>query len=81
MSWPVRLLKPGGSMVLKLFHGEGFDAFVRKRTSKIWWRSSTKARGLEAQSRETYLIATDYRVIVVSKLRMAETEGTASKRV
>ena len=53
-------LKTGGSSIIKLFHGEGFDDFVRDARCYF---DSVRVRNPEAsraRSRETYLIAKDY---------------------
>jgi 23S rRNA (uridine2552-2'-O)-methyltransferase len=56
------VLKPGGSMVLKLFHGEGFDAFVRDMRQNFGAVRVRKPAASRAQSRETYMVATKFRV-------------------
>lgn len=55
-------LKPGGSMVLKLFHGEGFDEFVRSTRQRFGGVRVRKPAASRKQSRETYMVATDFRV-------------------
>jgi len=57
-----QVLKPGGSMVLKLFHGEGFDEFVRSTRQMFGAVRVRKPAASRAQSRETYMVATDFRV-------------------
>jgi 23S rRNA (uridine2552-2'-O)-methyltransferase len=57
-----QVLKPGGSMVLKLFHGEGFDAFVRSARQRFGGVRVRKPDASRTQSRETYMVATDFRV-------------------
>jgi 23S rRNA (uridine2552-2'-O)-methyltransferase len=57
-----QVLKPGGSMVLKLFHGEGFDEFVRSARQSFASVRVRKPAASRAQSRETYMVATDFRV-------------------
>ncbi len=52
-----RVLRPGGSLCIKLFHGVGFDAFVldiRKKYTKV---KIYKPKASRARSREVYLIA------------------------
>lgn len=54
------VLKPGGNMVLKLFQGEGSDAFIkecRQSFRKIVIRKPAASR---ARSREVYLLALNY---------------------
>jgi 23S rRNA (uridine2552-2'-O)-methyltransferase len=57
-----KVLKPGGSMVLKLFHGEGFDDFVRSARKQFGGVRVRKPAASRAQSRETYMVATDFRL-------------------
>lgn len=57
-----RTLKPGGAFVVKLFHGEGFDEFVREIRRGYGTVKVRKPKASRAQSRETYLVATDLRL-------------------
>lgn len=55
------ILKPGGSFVAKVFHGEGFDDYlkaVRQDFSRVAMRKPKSSR---ARSRETYLVAQGFR--------------------
>lgn len=55
-----QMLKPGGSMLVKVFHGEGFDALVKevkKQFKRVVMRKPIASR---ARSRETYLLAKGY---------------------
>lgn len=55
------ILKPGGGLVAKVFHGEGFDDYlkaVRQDFSRVVMR---KPRSSRARSRETYLVAQGFR--------------------
>lgn len=55
-----KMLKPGGSMLIKVFHGTGFDEVVKKaRTSfdKVMIRKPLASR---SRSKETYLLAKGY---------------------
>lgn len=57
----VTILKPGGGFVAKLFHGEGFDEYiktVRQQFTKVVMRKPNASR---ARSRETYIVATGYK--------------------
>jgi 23S rRNA (uridine2552-2'-O)-methyltransferase len=56
-----RVLAPGGVLVVKLFQGEGFDAFVadaRVRFAKVAVRKPEASR---ARSREVYAVAEGFR--------------------
>ena len=53
-------LKPGGDFVVKVFHGIGFDDFlktVRSKFGKVFIRKPKASRG---RSREQYLVARNY---------------------
>ena len=53
-------LRPGGSMLLKLFQGEGFDQYcseVRASFNKVLIK---KPKASRPKSREVYLLATNY---------------------
>jgi len=54
------VLKPGGSMLIKLFQGEGSDEFIRecrKSFRKVLIRKPAASR---ARSREVYMLALNY---------------------
>jgi 23S rRNA (uridine2552-2'-O)-methyltransferase len=56
------VLKPGGDMLLKVFQGEGFDAYhkqCREHFAKVVIRKPDASRG---RSREVYLLARDYQL-------------------
>ena len=55
-------LGPGGSLVLKLFHGEGFDDFVRAMRQCFETVKVRKPKASRANSRETYLVARNIRL-------------------
>jgi 23S rRNA (uridine2552-2'-O)-methyltransferase len=55
-----KMLKPGGTMLMKIFHGTGFDEIVkevRKHFEKVVIRKPQASR---SRSRETYLLAKGY---------------------
>ncbi|MHA7880445.1 MAG: 23S rRNA (uridine(2552)-2'-O)-methyltransferase RlmE [Saccharospirillum sp.] len=55
------ILKPGGAFVAKVFHGEGFDDYVktvRQQFNRVVMRKPKSSR---ARSRETYMVALGYR--------------------
>ncbi len=58
-----RVLKPGGSFVCKLFHGEGFDEFVRVVRRHFKTVTVRKPSSSRPGSRETYLVARTYRMV------------------
>lgn len=54
------MLRPGGAILIKVFHGAGFEDLVRKarlRFKKVVLRKPSASR---PQSRETYLLAKGY---------------------
>lgn len=53
----LELLQPGGAMLLKLFHGTGYDAFVRECRSHFSKVSIHKPPASRSRSREVYLVA------------------------
>ncbi|BCE00523.1 23S rRNA (uridine(2552)-2'-O)-methyltransferase RlmE [Marinicellulosiphila megalodicopiae] len=53
-------LKPGGAFVAKIFHGEGFDEYIkslRQQFNKVVIRKPESSR---ARSKETYVVATGF---------------------
>jgi len=57
-----RVLVRRGAFVVKLFHGEGFDAFVRDLRQRYESVRVRKPKASRAQSRETYLVARNIRL-------------------
>lgn len=55
-------LRAGGSFLVKLFHGEGFDAYVREVRTRFGKTSVRKPDASRARSREVYLLALDHQV-------------------
>lgn len=51
------VLKPGGTFVAKVFHGEGFDDFLRQARRHFSSVASRKPGASRARSREVYLVA------------------------
>lgn len=61
LDFAVQWLKPNGALVIKLFQGEGFDAFLaqaRKQFASIKLRKPEASR---SESREVYLLARQLR--------------------
>lgn len=58
-----KLLATGGTFVIKLFHGEGFDAFVREVRQHFAAVAVKKPDASRARSREVYLLATCFKPI------------------
>ena len=54
-------LKPGGSLVVKVFQGAGFDAYLRELRAAFERVASRKPKASRPQSREVYLVAQGYK--------------------
>ncbi|HSG66342.1 MAG TPA: SAM-dependent methyltransferase [Gammaproteobacteria bacterium] len=55
-------LKPGGTFLVKLFQGEGFEEFVRSARAEFTRVRLVKPKASRPDSREIYLLATGYAV-------------------
>lgn len=55
-----RVLKPGGVLVMKVFHGAGFDTLVKEVRAHFTRVVIRKPAASRARSRETYLLAKGY---------------------
>lgn len=55
-------LKPGGSLVTKVFQGEGFDALLRELRDDYVSVVSRKPKSSRSRSPELYLLARNYRL-------------------
>lgn len=55
-------LKPGGTLLVKLFQGEGFEAFVRDVRPRFGKVRLIKPKASRPESREIYLLARNYAV-------------------
>ncbi len=55
-----KVLKPGGFMLVKLFHGQGFDAYVAAVKQCFGKVKVRKPKASRPRSRETYLLAGNY---------------------
>ena len=56
-----RVLKPGGSFLSKVFHGEGFDELLRQLRGQYSKVSTRKPQASRARSREVYLLAQGFK--------------------
>ena len=56
-----QVLRPGGTLVTKVFQGEGFDQFVRDARQHFGRVHTRKPAASRARSREVYLVARDRR--------------------
>jgi len=53
-------LRPGGGFVCKVFHGEGFDPWMRAVKLRFGRAVTRKPKASRANSREVYLVAGNY---------------------
>ena len=56
------VLKPGGTFLVKLFQGEGFDDYVRELRGRFAKVSFRKPRASRPRSREVYALATGFKM-------------------
>ena len=52
-----RALTPGGSLIVKVFHGEGFDAYMKAVRAVFTTVKSLKPKASRPRSKETYIVA------------------------
>ncbi|OQX36287.1 MAG: 23S rRNA (uridine(2552)-2'-O)-methyltransferase [Oceanospirillales bacterium LUC14_002_19_P2] len=57
----IQTLKPGGAFLTKIFHGEGFDEYLRAMRGSFGKVMTRKPLASRARSRETYLLGRDFR--------------------
>jgi 23S rRNA (uridine2552-2'-O)-methyltransferase len=55
-----KVMKPGGSLLVKVFQGEGFDAYLRELRAGFRRVASRKPQASRPESREIYLLAQGY---------------------
>lgn len=55
-----KMLKPGGTMLIKVFHGSGFDELVKQAKASFDRVVIRKPSASRARSKETYLLAKGY---------------------
>ncbi|TNF35034.1 MAG: 23S rRNA (uridine(2552)-2'-O)-methyltransferase RlmE [Gammaproteobacteria bacterium] len=56
-----RVLKPGGSFLVKVFQGEGFDAYLKTLRESFERVVMRKPKASRSRSREVYALATGFR--------------------
>lgn len=57
-----QVLKPNGSFVVKVFHGQGFEDYLKAVRAAFTTVKSRKPDSSRARSREVYLVATGYKL-------------------
>jgi len=57
------VLKPGGTLLMKAFQGEGTDDFVRTLRGRFGAVKRIKPKASRAESREIYLLATNHGMV------------------
>ncbi len=58
-----QVLKPGGGLLVKLFQGEGFEAYSKELKTSFSKVVMRKPRASRARSREIYALATGFKVV------------------
>ena len=58
-----RVLKPNGSLAIKLFHGEGFDSYVKEARNRFREVYIKKPKASRPRSKEVYLVARKMRIV------------------
>ena len=58
-----QVLKPGGGLLVKLFQGEGFEAYNKELKTSFSKVVMRKPRASRARSREIYALATGFKVV------------------
>ena len=58
-----QVLKPGGALLVKLFQGEGFEAYNKELKSSFSRVVMRKPKASRARSREIYALATGFKVL------------------
>lgn len=55
-----KMLKPGGALLMKIFHGSGFDDLIKQARLQFDKVTIRKPAASRSRSRETYLLAKGY---------------------
>jgi len=55
-----RVLRPGGDLLVKVFQGQGFEAYLRDLRASFRQVTSRKPKASRGRSREVYLVARDH---------------------
>lgn len=56
-----QILQPGGSLLVKVFQGEGFDAFLKAVRARFTRVVQRKPKASRSRSREIYMLATGFK--------------------
>ena len=56
-----QVLQPGGSLLVKVFQGDGFDAYLKAMRAKFSRVVQRKPKASRSRSREIYMLATGYK--------------------
>ena len=56
----LNMLKPGGALLMKIFHGTGFDELIKQARQNFERVTIRKPLASRSRSRETYLLAKGY---------------------
>lgn len=55
------VLNPGGALITKVFHGEGFDTFIRDARTSFQRVVTRKPKASRPKSREVYMVAVGFK--------------------
>ena len=61
LDFGTQVLKPGGNLLVKVFQGEGFDAYLKKLREHFNRVVMRKPRASRSRSREIYALGTGYK--------------------
>jgi 23S rRNA (uridine2552-2'-O)-methyltransferase len=56
------VLRPGGSLLVKVFQGEGFDQYLQELRGTFARVVSRKPKASRPKSREIYLVAGNFKI-------------------
>ena len=59
LDFALRHLRPGGTLVVKIFQGEGFDAYLKSLRHHFRQVNTRKPKSSRRESRDLYLVARD----------------------
>ena len=61
LDFAVRVLKPNGNFLVKVFQGEGYEEYRKAVAQQFTVIKSRKPEASRARSREMYLLATGFK--------------------
>lgn len=67
VEFALQVLKPSGGLLIKAFHGEGFDAFLLSIRKIFQFVAIRKPKASRGRSREVYILATELKKVFSSE--------------